>query len=116
MIEGDKLYTVTRRDMPAGYQAVQSCHAYMEFSLEYPKLTRRWHDVSNYMGLLSVENERQLFDLYEAAVGAGVKCVPFYEPDVNWEMTALTLEPGAATVELVESLPLALREFKKRSK
>ncbi len=116
MIEGDKLYCVTRRDLRPGYQAVQAAHAYVAFVMEHPKVAKNWYKISQYMGLLSVEDESALFDLYVAAVGAGVRCAPFYEPDVGYQMTALALEPSDATVELVSGLPLALREYKKRSK
>lgn len=116
MKEGDKLYCVTRRDLKPGYQAVQSCHAYVEFALTFPRVTKKWNAVSNYMGLLSVENEAALFDLYAEAIGKGIKAVPFYEPDVGYQMTALCLEPSDGTVDLTSSLPLALQEYKKRSK
>lgn len=117
MVEGDKLYSVTRRDLKPGYQAVQAAHAYVQFTQEHPKVTKEWHKVSQYMGLLSVADERELFDLYCLAVGVGIKCSPFYEPDVGFQMTALALEPGPATAELCSALPLALKEYKhKRSR
>lgn len=106
--QGDKLYLVTRRDIPAGYQAVQSCHATRQFTADYPELDGEWFEKSNYMCLLSVENERELMRLLVLAHDHGLRSSVFREPDVGGAITAIALEPHPKSQELCKQLPLAL--------
>jgi peptidyl-tRNA hydrolase len=109
---GDKLYLVTRRDIPAGYQAVQSCHAMRQFSAEHPERDCEWFTNSNYLALVSVPDEIELMRLITAAKDHGLKCSAFREPDVGGQITAIAIEPHKKTAELCKLLPLALKEFK----
>lgn len=77
-----------------GYQAAQSLHAMTEFFLEHPDVTKDWHDNSNYIAVLAVDNEEKLIKLYQKAKARGVKCSCFYEPDMDDQLTAIVLEPG----------------------
>ena len=70
---GDKLYVITRADLSPGYQAVQSMHALRQFTAEHPDIDRLWFDNSNYLGLLSVENEKELYYLMEQAQQQNIK-------------------------------------------
>lgn len=107
--EGDKLYLVTRRDISAGYQAVQSCHAMRQFTADHPDIDLEWFKASNYLALLSVENEAELMRLLGKAADAGLRWSAFREPDVDGQITAIAIEPHERTAELCKSLPLALR-------
>lgn len=78
--------------------------------MQYPELTREWHLVSNYLVILTVENEDALLDLLDVACARDIKYVQFNEPDLNNELTAVALEPSLAAEKLVANLPLALRE------
>lgn len=95
--------------MPPGYQAVQAAHAYVEFCVQHPDIIAEWHEISQYMCLLAVENEAELSEYYSRAIGAGIKCVAFYEPDRDYEMTAICLEPSDVAAAVCANLPLALR-------
>ncbi len=108
---GDKLYLVTRRDIAPGYQAVQSCHAMRQFTADHPERDKEWFTNSNYLALLSVEDEVELMRLLTAAKDNGIKWSAFREPDVGGQITAIALEPHAKTVELCKSFPLALKEL-----
>jgi len=111
---GDKLYIVTRRDIPAGYQAVQSIHAAQEFAVKFPTINKEWQQNSNYLGLLSVRNEVELKRLASKAVKKGLAVSLFCEPDVNWRVTAIAIAPSKKARTLCKGLPLGLREFKRK--
>lgn len=106
--EGDKLYIVTRSDISPGYQAVQSCHALRLFTEEHPMIDEQWYKNSNYIALLSVNDEKSLLSLVQKATNMGY-CVSVYrEPDVDDAITAIAIEP--ASKKLLRNIPLALIE------
>lgn len=102
----EKLYVVTRRDLPPGAQAAQLLHAFRAFVAEHPEIELAWFRGSNTITLKSVADERELRDLATEAFAAGVKHASFREPDLGNALTAVTLEPRGAP--LVRRLPLAL--------
>jgi hypothetical protein len=106
--DGDKLYLVTRRDLAPGYQAVQSCHATRQFTSDHPELDGEWFEKSNYMCLLSAENEIELMRILVLAKDHGLRTSAFREPDVGGAITAIALEPHPKSQELCKQLPLAL--------
>lgn len=106
---GDKLYVITRSDLEPGYQAVQSMHALRQFTAEHPEIDRLWFDQSNYLGLLSVANEKELYNLMEQAQMHDIKFSIFREPDIGDQITAIALSPGAKSKKLCSKLPLALK-------
>lgn len=106
--EGDKLYLVTRRDLEPGYQAVQSCHATRQFMADHPDIDVEWFTKSNYMCLLSTENETELMRLLVLAHDHGLRASAFREPDIGGAITAIALEPHPKSQELCKNLPLAL--------
>jgi hypothetical protein len=108
---GDKLYLITRRDIPPGYQAVQSCHAIRQFTEEHPERDGEWFKSSNYLALLSVESEVDLMRLIVSASDLGLRWSAFREPDVGGRITAIAIEPHQKTADLCRSLPLALKEL-----
>lgn len=109
---GDKLFLVTRRDISPGYQAVQSCHAMRQFTADHALTDAEWHASSNYLALLSVDNEVELMRLITRAHDAGLKWSAFREPDVGGAITAIAIEPSPMTIELCKGLQLALKEIK----
>lgn len=107
--EGDKLYVITRADLDPGYQAVQSMHALRQFTAEHPDIDKAWFEQSNYLGLLSVQNEEELVRLLADANERGIETSVFREPDIDNQMTAIALSPGPKSKKLCSRLPLALR-------
>lgn len=101
---------VTRRDLTPGFQACQAAHAALAFSVSHPELTKQWHAESNFLVVLTVEDEEALLDLADVAWKRDIKFIVFNEPDLNNEHTALALEPSPEAEKLVANLPLALRE------
>lgn len=110
----DKLYVVTRRDLSGGAQAVQSCHAALQFAAEHPELTGQWLTTSNHLALLSVSDEGELRALVERAGARGIRCSVFREPDLDDQVTAAAFEPGRGGGRLCCDLPLTLAPVAQR--
>jgi hypothetical protein len=107
--EGDKLYLVTRRDLSPGYQAVQSCHALRQFTHEHPEVDTEWFTRSNYLALLAVRDERELFELTQTCAEHGLRFSAFREPDIGDRLTAIAIEPGRTSSKLCKKIGLALQ-------
>lgn len=73
-------------------------------------MTKEWHFKSNFLVILTVEDEDALQGLVDEAARRGMTFTPFTEPDLDDELTALALEPSPDAEKLVANLPLALRE------
>jgi hypothetical protein len=100
------LVVITRRDLPIPYQSVQAAHAAIDFQHAFPHEAKQWHDSSNYLIFLTVENEDELKRLILKSAERCIKLTPFREPDINNELTAIALQPCEATRKLTSSLPL----------
>lgn len=85
-------------------------HALRQFTAEHPEVDRQWFEISNYLGLLSVANEQELHQLIEKAQQLDIKLSVFREPDINDQITAIALAPGARSKKLCSTLTLALKE------
>ncbi len=101
-----KLFLITRRDLPAGQQAVQAAHAMRQFQHDHQDIERVWFENSNTLALLEVPNEPELEQLLERARWRGVAVSAFREPDRHNELTAVAIEPAGAGI--CRKLPLAL--------
>ncbi len=108
-----KLIVITRRDLHPGYQAVQSAHAAVDFQHQYPDISKKWNKESNYLIILSVENEEQLLLFLEKVKYRDIKYTEFREPDIDNQLTAIAIEPGENSRKLTSKLPLALKEYEK---
>jgi hypothetical protein len=84
-------------------------HALRQFTAEHPEIDKAWFEQSNYLGLLSVQNEEELARLLETANQQGIQASAFREPDIDNQMTAIALSPGPKSKKLCSRLPLALR-------
>lgn len=83
-------------------------HALRQFTAEHPEVDRQWFEISNYLGLLSVANEQELYQLIEKARDLDIKLSVFREPDIDNQITAIALAPGARSKKLCSQLQLAL--------
>lgn len=77
--------------------------------LEHPEIAKDWHSKSNYLCLLAVDNELELYNLLSRAVEKDIKFSIFREPDIDNQITAIALAPGAESKLLCSKLKLALR-------
>jgi len=87
----------------------QTCHALSEFEHHFGKQYKEWYNDSNYIVCLEIENEEKLNALLNKAKELDIKVAPFYEPDLDNQLTAVTFEPGDSSKRLLRKLPLALR-------
>lgn len=46
----------------------------------------------------------------EKAIAKGIKVVPFYEPDMDNQLTAICLEPCEQSRKITSSFPLMLKQ------
>lgn len=104
------MYVITRRDLTAGQQMLQSAHAAIEFQHEHPQISKNWNTNSKYLVFLSVENEKVLYQYLEKIKFYDLKYTIFTEPDIGNQLTAIAIEPGERTQKLTSRLPLALKE------
>ena len=111
-----KLTIISRRDLTAGYQAVQATHAAILFSYEHPIITKNWYQNSNYLAQLSVSNEEDLLILVEKLKSRNIAVSVFQEPDIDNQVTAIAIEPTEITKRLTSNLPLMLREYDQENK
>lgn len=102
----DRLYIVTRRDLPVGLAAAQAVHAAFQFASEHPDLVGPWLRDSQYLVIVTAPDEESMYDLARRAYVAGIEACPWHEPDRDNEFTALALQPGDEARRLCSSLPL----------
>lgn len=106
----ERLYIITRRDLPPGAELVQSCHALRAFVGDHPELDSKWHSGANNLVCLDVQNlaELQLLAARCSELGLAMSC--FHEPDLEGTLTAIAVEDKVKRV--VSQLPRALRDVK----
>ena len=112
----EKLYIVTRRDLSPGLQAAQVAHAAFQFGYEHRPLAHAWLRESNFLVILSTEDEEELTLLGKKAETLNLPVSWFREPDIEDEVTAIAIAPSPATVELTSHLSLALSEMVTKKK
>ncbi|NJO64460.1 MAG: hypothetical protein HC836_41850 [Richelia sp. RM2_1_2] len=105
-----KLITVTRQDISAGYQLVQSVHACADFIFEHFETASKWKFDSNSIITLATKDETSLLKLYESLKAKGATVTAFYEPDIDNQMTAISLMGTPEFRKYLSYLPLALKE------
>jgi CRISPR/Cas system-associated endoribonuclease Cas2 len=111
-----KLVTVTRKDLTAGYQLVQSGHSIAEFIQHFPDKFAEWKQQSNYLISLSTDNEERLQRLFYKLQDNGADVVAFYEPDIDNQMTAICYYGTPEMRKHTDKLDLALEEVKVATK
>ena len=111
-----KLVTVTRKDLSAGYQLVQSGHAIAEWIKHFPQEFAEWNKQSNYLISLSTDNEEKLKDLFKKLQYYGANVVAFYEPDIDNQMTAICYYGTPEMRKHTDKLDLALEEVQVATK
>ena len=88
-------------------QYAQSIHGVIEFNLNYPSIIQEWHDTSNRVVILAVQNEAELKAIIEKATMNHITMMWFSEPDLNNQITSVVLEPTVTSAKLVANIKLA---------
>jgi hypothetical protein len=104
----NKLYTVTRSDLPAGAQLAQSCHALAAFASAHPESFRAWAEPEQRnIVCLAAPTRAALEQLLWTLQRDEARVAEFRETDLDGELTAIAC--GEEGAKLLSSLPLAGR-------
>lgn len=90
-------------------QIAQSIHAFREFCEQHTDIEKRWYVNSNYIVVLAAKDLTHLNQIICQCQEADVKIAIFSEPDMDNQITAITIEPGDISKKIVRRLPLALK-------
>lgn len=107
-----KLVVVTRRDITPPQQAIQAGHSAIQFQHDFPTISKKWFNESNYLIYLSVENQYELLNLIQKLEKLQIKFSAFIEPDMGGEITSICIEPSEKTRRITSSMPLMLKKRK----
>jgi hypothetical protein len=99
----DPLYIVIRNDLDVGLQMAQACHVTREFTREFPE-----EPVGDSLIVVAC-SPAELAGLGRRADGHDVRWLPFHEPDLGGELTAIAL--GVRARRLVSQYPRAGRDW-----
>jgi peptidyl-tRNA hydrolase len=101
--------------LSVGEQLAQTNHASSQFAYENPLEFREWVEKSNYIVILSTENETQLQEIKQKLINRGITFSEFIEPDYGNQLTAIAISPyfSDEVGRLFSSLPLAGKEYRK---
>lgn len=110
----EKLIVITRRDLIPAAQSVQSSHAAIKYTFEFPNHAKTWHDESQYLINLSVENEKSLQDVIDKLYQDNISFSEFREPDMDHELTAIAFLSNKKTKRITSGMPLMFKEFNKK--
>ena len=111
-VKHNALLSITRRDLKPGYQAVQAAHSAIEFQHDYPEISTQWNSQSKYLIFLTVKDELELKQMIDKFRYHNLKHSIFIEPDIDNQLTSVTVEPCEKSRKLTSSLPLMLKELK----
>ena len=87
-----KLYIVVREDLTPGLKIAQSAHALSSFEWKYPTVYKDWYENSNNLVVLQHAEPEEIAKKLE---GQGFRVARFYEPDLDNQLTAISVEPAA---------------------
>jgi peptidyl-tRNA hydrolase len=108
------LYVIVRSDLdPIGYQIPQAGHAITQFIFDHFDIAKNWHETSDYLVVLNIDNEEKLIELLNKANELNIKSSAYREQDLDMQYTAIALEPGIKTKKLCQNLKLALSYLNK---
>lgn len=99
----EKFFIVVRDDLDPGLACAQVGHAAYTFGMYSPRKTRRNIAVLH-------ASKQKLEELIVTSEGRKYDYEPFFEPDINNEVTAAAF--GAEAKKILSSLPKAFRDLK----
>lgn len=96
--------------MLPGQQLVQSIHALADFAHLHPIPFDRWKKSSNTLVSLAEKSTTSLTELFLRLESKGFVVVPFYEPNLDNQLTALAVYGDQRAQKYLRFLPLALKQ------
>lgn len=106
----DRLYIVTRADLPVGLAAAQAVHAAFVFARDRWALAAPWLRDSQWLVLVTVPDEAALLSFCAKAAAELTDHVVWREPDLDGAATAVAVAPGGSARKLCANLPLLGKE------
>lgn len=103
----EKLITITRSDISAGYQVVQTAHSIADFANQHPLYFNEWKLKSNSIVCLSIESEVELLQYFDI-LSEIAPCSIFFEPDIN-SHTSICVYGTKEIRKKLSKLPLSLK-------
>ena len=97
-----KLFVVVDKTLSTGLKAAQGIHAAFLFGVEYPVISAYWYAEHNNIVVLQ---SGALVALAARLEAGGFRLSRFHEPDLDGQLTAICVEPGAH--KKLSTLPLA---------
>ena len=91
-MSNEKLYIVVREDLTPGLKIAQSAHALSSFEWKYPTVYKDWYETSNNLVVLQHADPEEIAKKLE---GEDFRVARFYEPDLDNQLTAISVEPSA---------------------
>lgn len=101
--------SITRQDISAGYQVVQTAHAIADFAYDHPDQFKQWKSESNSIITLAVKDEQSLIDLFIKLKERTPFVTSFREPDIDDQMTAICVYGTPEIRKVLSNIPLALK-------
>ena len=98
-----------------GQTLAQTNHALSQFAYEKPLEFREWVEKSNYIVILSTDNEEQLKEITNKLIGSNIEFSKFTETDLDNQLTSIAISPfySDEVGRMFSSLPLAGKEYGK---
>lgn len=78
-----------------------------ELAISHPEPFRTWHHTSQYIIALQTDTAEALANLYQECALKDLTVQPFYEPDLDGQLTALAFVPHVDVPRALARLPLA---------
>ena len=100
----NRLYIIVRSDLPPGLQMAQACHAALAWAESHRCAPEN-------VVVLHISSASMLEQLHEQV--RKFRAVPFFEPDLDSEITAVAV--GEDARRFLSTLPLALRSLPTRA-
>lgn len=83
-------------------------HSALDFGLQYPNEYRDWHNSSNTIVTLAVKTEKDLWNLCSLLDSKkDIKYTKFFEPDIGYGLTSITINPHPDIKKICSGIPLA---------
>ena len=105
-----KLRVVVDETLAPGQQVAQALHAAIEFLFRYPELSSCWHTLSNSVVVMNCTAE-ELPRLLSRCKKKGARTASFSEPDMNYRLTAVCVEPTRTGKKCTSNYKLAMRDL-----
>ena len=103
----EKLYVITRNDLTPQYQTPQAMHAALDLAAKHTEEFLHWQKTSNTIVVLACKNEEELKKFAEKVISKGFQVVVFQEPDLENQVTSISIVPKEGVKKVCSGLPLA---------